>query len=72
MAPDDRIETESKRAAAGIPAGKGGTVVAYVGGVPVGCGVVTMTDDGWRASGSALSCNRRGDRVSTGRSWLPA
>lgn len=46
VAPDDRIESESKRVAADIPAGKGGTVVAYVGGVPVGCGAVTMTDDG--------------------------
>jgi GNAT superfamily N-acetyltransferase len=46
VAPDDRIETESKRAAADIPAGKGGTVVAYVGGVPVAVGGVTMTDDG--------------------------
>jgi GNAT superfamily N-acetyltransferase len=46
MTPDDRIETEAKRAAADIPAGKGGTVVAYAGGVPAAVGGVTVTDEG--------------------------
>jgi GNAT superfamily N-acetyltransferase len=46
VAPEDWVEAESKRAAADIPAGKGGMVVAYVGGVPVAVGTVTMTDDG--------------------------
>jgi GNAT superfamily N-acetyltransferase len=46
VAPDDWIEDKSKRASVDVPAGKGGIVVAYTGGVPVATGSVTITDDG--------------------------
>jgi hypothetical protein len=45
-APGDRIAAEARRAAKDIPAGAGGTVVAYCGGTPVACGGVIVTADG--------------------------
>ena len=53
-APDDHIASEARRAEKDVPAGAGGTVVAYAGGTPVACGGVIVAADGvallWRGA----------------------
>jgi hypothetical protein len=53
--PDDRIAADAARNAAGIPAGEGGMLVAYVNGLPAGSGGVTIVDGVARLWGGAVA-----------------
>jgi GNAT superfamily N-acetyltransferase len=62
LPPDDRIEANAARGAATVPAGEGGMLVAYVDGLPVGSGGVTMADGVARLWGGVVvpSARRQG------------
>lgn len=63
MPPEERLAENAKRNAASVPAGEGGTVVAYAGGRPVGCGGVTMAEGVARLWGGAVAESARGQGV---------
>jgi GNAT superfamily N-acetyltransferase len=63
LPPDDRIEANAARDAATVPAGEGGMLVAYVDGLPVGSGGVTMADGVARLWGGAVVPSSRGQGV---------
>jgi hypothetical protein len=44
--PEDRLAESVRRDSETFANGEGGMVVAYAGGVPLGCGAVTVTDSG--------------------------
>ncbi|MFD9129052.1 GNAT family N-acetyltransferase [Kitasatospora sp. NPDC059571] len=60
LPPDDRIELVATRNAEAVPAGDGGTVVAYVNGEPAGTGGVTIVDGIARLTGGVVAPSRRG------------
>ena len=61
--PDDRIEANAARDAAAVPAGEGGMLVAYVNGVPVGSGGVTLVDGVARLWGGVVVPSARGQGI---------
>ncbi|MGH3209295.1 MAG: GNAT family N-acetyltransferase [Trebonia sp.] len=63
LPPDDRIEANAAKDAATVPAGKGGLLVAYVGGVPSGSGGVTIVDGVARLWGGVVVPSARGQGI---------
>ncbi len=63
LPPDDRLQDNAVRDAASVPAGDGGTLVAYVDGAAVGSGGVTMADGVARLWGGAVVPAARGRGV---------
>jgi GNAT superfamily N-acetyltransferase len=61
--PDDRIEQIVARNAADVPAGKGGNVVAYLDGSPVGAGGLDVVDGVAQFWGGAVIGSARGQGV---------
>lgn len=62
MPPEDRLAKNAARGTVTVPAGEGGMLVAYVDGVAVGTGGVTMADEVARlwGGGVAEQARRRG------------
>jgi GNAT superfamily N-acetyltransferase len=60
LPPDDRIEENAARDALTVPAGEGGMLVAYTGGLAAGSGGVTMADRVARLWGGAVVPEARG------------
>jgi GNAT superfamily N-acetyltransferase len=63
MPPEERLEEMAKRDRADVPAGKGGQVVAYASGTPVGAGGVGVTDGAARLWGGAVLESARGQGI---------
>ena len=63
LPPDDQIVQNAARDAATVPAGEGGMLVAYVGGLPTGSGGVTLVDGVARLWGGVVVPSARGQGV---------
>ncbi|MFB7620539.1 GNAT family N-acetyltransferase [Kitasatospora sp. NPDC056181] len=63
LPPDERIEIAAARDAKAVPAGGGGTVVAYVDGEPAGTGGVAIVDGVARLTGGVVAPSRQGQGV---------
>ncbi|WP_354637715.1 GNAT family N-acetyltransferase [Kitasatospora camelliae] len=63
LPPDDRIARAAARDAKAVPAGEGGTVVAYVDGEPAGTGGVAIVDGVARLTGGVVAPAWRGRGV---------
>lgn len=63
MPPDDRLAENARRDGESVPAGKGGSLVAYVDGKPAGSGGVAVTDGVARLWGGAVVESARGKGV---------
>ncbi|GLW70919.1 hypothetical protein Kpho02_32180 [Kitasatospora phosalacinea] len=63
LPPAGRAERVAERGARDVPAGGGGTVVAYVDGAPAGAGAVALVDGVARLAGGAVVPSRRGRGV---------
>ena len=63
MPPEERLADEAKRDSATVKAGDGGMVVAYVDGVAVGSGGLSMADGVARLWGGAVLESARGQGV---------
>jgi GNAT superfamily N-acetyltransferase len=63
LPPDDQIEANAAKDAATVPAGEGGTLVAYVNGVPSGSGGLLMVDGVGRLWGGVVVPSARGQGV---------
>lgn len=61
--PDNRLAELAKRDSDGLPAGEGGTIVAYLDGAPAGSGGVTMADGVARLWGGGVLPSARGKGV---------
>jgi GNAT superfamily N-acetyltransferase len=61
--PQERLVVNASRDSVSVPAGEGGMIVAYTGGLPVGTGGVTMVDDVARLWGGAVLESARGQGV---------
>lgn len=61
--PDDRLTVSAEQGGRSVPAGEGGSVVAYSGGKPVGSGGVTMADGVARLWGGGVLAPARGQGV---------
>lgn len=60
MPPDEQIEASAAKHAVNVPAGAGGTLVAYVDGTPAGFGALTLVDGIARLSGGVVIPTQRG------------
>ncbi|AUG80602.1 hypothetical protein CFP65_5925 [Kitasatospora sp. MMS16-BH015] len=63
LPPEERIEAIAAREAAGVPAGAGGTVVAYVDGEPAGSGGLEIVDGVARLTGGVVAPRWRGQGI---------
>ncbi|MFB7383505.1 GNAT family N-acetyltransferase [Kitasatospora purpeofusca] len=63
LPPEARIEATAVKVAKALPAGEGGTVVAYVDGEPAGCGGVSVVDGVARLTGGVVAPPWRGRGV---------
>jgi len=63
LPPDERIEAGAARDADSVPAGRGGMLVAYVDGAPVGSGGVSLVDGVARLWGGVVVPAARGQGV---------
>lgn len=63
MPPEDHLAGSAKQGSVSVPAGEGGTVVAYVDGRPAGSGGVTMADGVARLWGGGVLGPARGQGV---------
>ncbi|MGH3169964.1 MAG: GNAT family N-acetyltransferase [Trebonia sp.] len=61
--PNDRLAVNAKQGGTSVPAGEGGSAVAYSGGKPVGSGGVTMTDGVARLWGGGVLAAARSQGV---------
>jgi GNAT superfamily N-acetyltransferase len=61
--PRERLAENAKRDSVSVPAGQGGMIVAYAGGIPAGVGGVTMADGVARLWGGAVMESARGQGV---------